>query len=91
MTEDMILNQIDVENELKKLNPADREMLLLMFKLYKPDDWTGRWPPKLAQIGDYIGRKFEGKPLTEAAIRYRKKAALEQLRGTRPPLRRRAE
>lgn len=69
-----------MESVLKDLQPEERELILLMYKLWKPEDWKGRWPPKSSQIGDYIGRKFRGKPLSESAVRYRKKIVIEALR-----------
>lgn len=85
----MILTLIELENVLGKLPDADREMLLLLFRVEMPEDWRWPWPPRVSQIGEYIGYKYEGRPLSEAAVRYRKKVLLESMQGTRVPLRRR--
>lgn len=82
MNEDQILDHVSVERLLATLGAADAEMLILIFRIKAPPDgWTGRWPPTYEQIGDYIGRKYEGRPLSEAAIRYRRDAVFAVLRG----------
>lgn len=87
----MILTEIELEDALSVLSAVDKELLLITFKIQKPDDWTAPWPPQISQIGKYLGLKYEGKPLSEAAVRYRKKVVLESLRGLRTPLRRRGK
>lgn len=77
MNEDLVLTQVDVERALAKLSPEDRAMIVLVFRVDIPADWGKRpWPPKYTDIGDYIGRKFRGSPLSEAAIRYRRDVVL---------------
>ena len=88
MSEDRMLMEIDVERALAALHPADRVMMVLIYQLEQPADWTGRWPPKFEDIGRYVGLKFEGAPLSEAAIRYRRDVVLGQWAGKRPGLRR---
>jgi hypothetical protein len=90
MDEDQILTQIVVDAKLAELPLAHREMICLIYRLHpQPDDWDlGRWPPTYEDVGTYIGRKFEGKALSEAAIRYRRDAILEMWRGERGELRR---
>lgn len=88
MDEDTILTRVTIEAELEKLHPAERAMMLLIYKIDQPEDWTGPWPPKYEAIGRYIGLKFEGRPLSEAAIRYRRDAVLGVWKGTRGKLRR---
>lgn len=48
-------------------------MVKLLYAIERPEDWQGSWPPKIAEIGVYIGMRFNGKPLSEAAMRYRHK------------------
>ena len=86
--EDHILARIDIEAALARLHPADREMIVLIFCLERPTDWTFRWPPKYEDIGVYIGLKYEDRPLSEAAIRYRRDVVLGMWKGTRGALRR---
>jgi hypothetical protein len=85
--EDEILGKIDLQRALDKLSERDRIMILLVFKLERPEDYTHAWPPNLADIGVYIGMKFHGKVLSESTIRYRKKEMEAMWRGERPPLR----
>ena len=85
--EDIILNQIAVEDHLKKLRKGDRELILLYFYLWIPSDWPYTHPSDPAYIGKYIGKKYEGKALSEAAVRYRKKQILKYLAGENVTLR----
>lgn len=91
MNEDDILTHIALETALASLHPADREMMLLIYYVWQPEDWGERqWPPRLEDIGGYIGVKWEipSAPLSEAAIRYRQIAIEQGWRGERGPLRR---
>ena len=89
MSEDQMLTKIDIEAALAILDPADRDMIVLIYRLERPADWgIRRWPPKYDDIGDYIGRKHELGPLSEAAIRYRRDVVHAQWQGLRGELRR---
>jgi hypothetical protein len=88
MNEDQLLRQIDLDRALARLTEEDRVMMLLIYRVERPDDWRGRWPPRYEDIGRYIGLRFQRKPLSEAAIRYRRDAVKAMWRGTRGPLRR---
>ncbi len=91
MNEDAILTQVALEAALSPLTPEDRETMLLIYYVWQPDDWgTRRWPPRLEDIGNYIGLKYKDPPapLSEAAIRYRQIAIESAWRGERGPLRR---
>jgi len=88
MSENQILTRIDLERALARLHPADAMMMKLIYQLEQPDDWSGRWPPKFEDIGHYIGVKYEGAPLSEAAIRYRRDVVRAQWAGKRGKLRR---
>lgn len=88
MNEDQILTRIALEVELAKLDPEVSEMMCLIYRIEMPEDWTGRWPPTFEGIGHYIGMKFRGKAMSEAAIRYRLKAVKKMWRGERGKLRR---
>lgn len=89
MIEDRILNRIDIDRAMAKLPEPDRVMMRLIFRLEIPEDWgKRRWPPKYEDVGDYIGRKFEDGPLSEAAIRYRRDVVLQLWAGKRGQLRR---
>lgn len=85
--EDEILTRIAMEAALAKLPAKHRAMMLLIYRVECPEDWTGRWPPRFEDIGYYIGVKFEKGPLSEAAIRYRREAIEAMWRGCRGPLR----
>lgn len=87
-SEDDILNRVSVEALLAKLRPEYAEMLVLIYRLEHLADYTGTWPPTYDAIGHYIGTKFgkDHRPLSEAAIRYRRDAALAFLRGDRTEL-----
>jgi hypothetical protein len=78
--EDALLAQIDLENLLAALPESRRVMMELLYRLREPDDWVRPWPPTIEEVGDYIGRRFEGVPLSEATIRYRRNAVLAQWR-----------
>lgn len=88
MTEDEILTAVTVEAVLARLTPADRALMHLVYGIAPPEDYAGTWPPTHADIGFYIGMRFEGYRLSEAAVRYRKKVILAMLRGERGPMRR---
>lgn len=88
MTEDQILGQVAIDQALSQLTPSDAAMIRLVFQLEQPEDWGYRWPPRYDDIARYIGLKFEGTPLSEATIRYRRNAVLAMWRGERGQLRR---
>lgn len=79
MTEDTILNRIAVQQHLSKLDAEDRLVMVLVYELECPEDWTEKWPPTYAAIGRYVGTKFRGAPLSEAAIRYKHNESLGDL------------
>ena len=88
MSEDQLLARIDIEQALSRLEPANRALILLVYRVEKPVDWGNRrWPPTFEDIGHYIGMKFEGAPLSEATIRYRRDALKRMWRGERGELR----
>lgn len=89
MNEDQLLIKVDIETALARLDPADRDMMVLIYRLERPVDWgRRRWPPTYDDIGDYVGRKHEHGPLSEAAIRYRRDVVQAQWQGLRGHLRR---
>lgn len=72
LTEDFIIDHVTLGQVLAPLSLADREMLLLIYHIGAPLSYRGAWPPNLTEIGVYIGTTHEGKPLSEAAVRYRR-------------------
>ena len=88
MDEDALLTQIAIDSALALEHPADREMILMVFRIEVPSDYAGPWPPKYEDIGRHIGSKYEGAPLSEAAIRYRRDVMLAKWQGLRGRLRR---
>lgn len=79
MTEDDMLNRIEVQGYLAKLSPERRTVLLLTEGFGVPADWTGGTVVTYQAIGVYVGNKFRGRPLSEAAIRYIREKSLEIL------------
>lgn len=87
MTEDDMLNRIDAERFLSRLSPERAAVLLLTEGYGVPEDWTEGQSVTYQAIGAYIGKKFRGRPLSEAAIRYIREKSLELLNPNReePP------
>lgn len=79
MTEDDMLNKIEVQRYLAKLTPERATVLLLTEGFGVPDDWTAGSVVTYQAIGIYVGNKFRGRPLSEAAIRYIREKSLEIL------------
>lgn len=82
MIEETVLNRVACEQLLVHLTAEHRLVLELVFGLETPGDWPWKdttWPPTYAAIGWYVGMRFRGKPLSEAAIRYIRTAALRRL------------
>lgn len=80
--EDDLINRIAVEQLLVTLSDEHRLVVELVFGLRHPSDWpwpNASWPPTYAAIGWYVGQKMRGKPLSEAAIRYIRTAAIRRL------------
>lgn len=80
--EEQLLNRIAVEQLLVTLSAEHRLVLELVFGLRYPKDWPwpdSAWPPTYSAIGWYVGNKMRGKPLSEAAIRYIRTAAIRKL------------
>lgn len=80
--EDELLNRIAVEQLLDGLSDEHRLVVELVFGIRHPTDWPWRdasWPPTYATIGWYVGQRMRGKPLSEAAIRYIRTAAIKKL------------
>lgn len=86
-SENEMLARVSVEQVLARLNEADRVMLNMIYEIEFPEDW-GNLPVTYTNIGAYIGKRFEGKALSEAAIRYRRDVLIRVLRGERGELRR---
>lgn len=84
MSEDVVINRVAVAQLLATLSAEPRLVLELTFGLTYPGDWpwpNASWPPTYAAVGFYVGNRFRGKPLSEAAIRYIRNAALRHLHG----------
>lgn len=82
MSEDGVLNRVAVAQLLATLAEEPRVVLELTFGLTYPEDWPwpdANWPPTYAAVGFYVGNRFRGKPLSEAAIRYIRNAAMRHL------------
>jgi hypothetical protein len=80
MTEDDMLNRITVEQLLNRLPPHHAELIRMIEKIDQPLDYTGPWPATYEDIGVFIGVKYEGRPLSEATVRYRRDACYRFLR-----------
>lgn len=81
MLEDDILNRIAIETALALLDPADRELIVLVFHYERLPGWDGEWPPSLSEIGRVWGLRWEGAPLSEATIRYKRDELIEKWAG----------
>ena len=82
MNEETVLNRVACEQLLVHVPPEHRLVLTLVYGLETPADWPWKdttWPPTYAAIGWYVGMRFRGKPLSEAAIRYIRTAAVRRL------------
>jgi hypothetical protein len=80
--EDDLINKIAVSQLLEGLNAEQRVVVELVFGIHYPPDWPWKstnWPPTYAEVGWYVGQKFRNRPLSEAAIRYIRTAALRKL------------
>lgn len=78
MSEDSVINRITVEQYLSQLSEERRTVLLLTEGFGVPDDWN-EGDVTYSAIGRYIGVRFRGEPLSEAAIRYIREKSLEML------------
>jgi hypothetical protein len=78
VTEDTMLDAITAEQYLAKLNEERRTVLMLTEGYAVPDDWT-KGDVTFSAIGRYIGNRFRGAPLSEAAVRYIRDRSLEML------------
>jgi hypothetical protein len=76
---DDILLRLSVESVLAQLEPLDRDIVVLCAALDAPTDYTGPWPPTLAAIGAYIGVRTGGRPLSEGAVRSRRRKLYQHL------------
>lgn len=85
--EDDIINKVALEEELNKLTPMDRSIIMLIGQLERPHDWLGSWPPEFEDIAVYIGLKYYGYPISESTIRYRYRQIKEMWAGNRGPFR----
>jgi hypothetical protein len=81
MNEDALLNRIAIEAALAQLDPSDRELIVLAFQYERLPGWTGDWPPSLSEIGRIWGLRWEGAPLSEATIRYKRDAIIAKWAG----------
>jgi hypothetical protein len=86
--EDQILDAVDIARALRRLHPEDALIIRLWFQLEQPEDWTWPWPPRCEDIGVYVGLRFRGRAMSEAAVRYHRDAVLAMWHGERGPLRR---
>lgn len=78
MTEDEMLDRVTLWQLLAPLPVYDREMLLLIYHVGRPEAYTGTWPPTLTDIGLYIGTRYGPRPLSEAAVRYRRDVLMKR-------------
>jgi hypothetical protein len=76
MLDDEIINDIAIRQALSNLLPEDRDLISLVYNFDRPEDYEGPWPATLSHIGEYIGRKYKGRPLAEATVRLRRDAVL---------------
>jgi DNA-directed RNA polymerase specialized sigma24 family protein len=65
-----ILDKVALETVLARLTPEEREIIELWI-------WQDM---NFDEIGDVIGKKYRGRPLTGSAIRYHKNRILQRMR-----------
>ncbi len=87
MTEERWLDLITLMQLLDGLDPADRDLMILVCGLDLDTDYDGPWPPTHVDIGQWLGRKY-GVPLKDSTVRWRRDAILAMWRGERGRLRR---
>lgn len=87
MNESAHLDTIAIATELARLRPWERDMVVMITGYEQPEDYAGPWPATYAHIGRYIGEKYEGRALSEAAIRYRRDQLYERWAAARLKLR----
>lgn len=78
MTEDTLLTRVTAEQYLSRLSEERRMVLMLTEGYGVPDDWD-EGDVTYSAVGRYIGRRFRGAPLSEAAIRYIREKSLQML------------
>lgn len=79
--DEKIVNRIAIEQALSKLDEPTRELIQLIYKYEMPQDYGPEWPKNYAEIGRLWGIKWEGVPISEATVRYKRDAIAEQWRG----------
>lgn len=65
-----VLDKVSLETVLAKLSPEERDIVELWI-------WQDM---NFDEIGDVIGKKYRGRPLTGSAIRYHKNRILQRMR-----------
>jgi hypothetical protein len=88
MSEDRWLDLITLRQLLERLAPADRDLMILVCALDMETGYDGPWPPTHVDIGDWVGRRYEGAPIADSTVRWRRDAILALWRGERGALRR---
>jgi hypothetical protein len=73
MLEDAILTHVTVTQLLARLDTADRELLVMALHYEQPDDYAGPWPATLRDVGQFIGTKYFGQPISEGRVRARRR------------------
>jgi hypothetical protein len=88
MTEERWLDLITLMQLLDALDPEDRDLIVLVSGLDIDTAYDGPWPPTHVDIGDWLGRHYEGAPLPDSTVRWRRDQILAMWRGERGQLRR---
>lgn len=73
---------------LEKLDPPDRDLIILVCELDMDTAYDGPWPPTHMDIGAWIGRHYACAPLPDSTVRWRRDQILSMWRGERGKLRR---
>ncbi len=87
MTEERWLDLITLGQLLEQLDPADRDLMILVCELDIETSYDGPWPPTHVDIGAWLGRRY-GFLLPDSTVRWRRDAILAMWRGERGKLRR---
>lgn len=62
--ESALLDRIAIDMELDRLTPFDRALVEFRFASHLPDDYVGPWPAGKYATGDYVGRRYLGRPMS---------------------------
>ena len=87
-----LLDRIAIDIELERLSPINEALIQLRTPYRPPADYAGPWPPRKDAIGEYVGLKYLGRPISATRVQERIRRILDrwrrlhQLTGPQPVL-----